>query len=187
MAEGEPVLDGSSNVGLDEQLSTIFAGTLKHGADKSRIFIAALQVEDPALSEALSVTMRAPVCEQLKEKLFAKAPPSTEIWYCTLPGQLSVELPTAAAERETVPGSDGGTQSVGLSVRAAGIRLQSATGACASETVTTEVQEDVLLPASETVSAIVCGVPTWLQLKLYGPETKEKKQLSEEPLSISAA
>jgi hypothetical protein len=180
-------LDGSSKEGFDEQLSTIFAGTVKHGADKSRIFIAALQVDEPALSEALSVTIRAPVCEQLNEKLFVKAPPSTEIWYCTLPGQLSVELPTAAADKATVPGSDGGTQSVGLSVSAAGIRLQSATGAWASATVTTEVQEEVLPPASETVSVMVWGVPTWLQLKLYGPETKEKKQLSEDPLSMSAA
>jgi hypothetical protein len=40
-------------------------------------------------------------------------------------------------------------------VRAAGIRLQSATGACASATVTNEVQVDVLPPASDTTSVTV--------------------------------
>ena len=72
MAVGAPVLDGSSRFGLDEQLSEIFAGTVKQGADKSRMLTAALQVEAPALSEALSVTIRAPVCEQLKVKLLEK-------------------------------------------------------------------------------------------------------------------
>ena len=166
MAVGEPVLDGFNKLGFEEQLSTILAGTVKQGAERSRILITALQVEEPALSEALSVTVLAPVCEQLKEKLPAKAPPSTAIWYCTLPGQLSVELPTAMADKETMPGSDGGTQSVGLSVSDAGIRLQRATGTWASATVTTEVHDAVLPPASDTVSVIVWGVPTWLQLKL---------------------
>jgi hypothetical protein len=77
---GDPVFDGSNKPEFDAlQSNTIAAGTVKVGAETSRIVtVTGPQVLLPPLSVAFKTTIRFPIFEQVNVAVLAKLLPSTD-------------------------------------------------------------------------------------------------------------